>query len=123
MVVIKMKSKEKIFNILIVTLCIYLPFSWILFADASWEYKWAYLRMWPLLPGLWFTYESFHIFSMNCYIDHGIGMFVCIIFSALLYFSLVWLGIKNWKYLLLSCVISILVTIPTSLGVYAMFKF
>src|SRR5687767_7585534 len=33
--------------------CLYAPYSWLVLMDGPWNaYRWYWIRMWPLLPGL-----------------------------------------------------------------------
>ncbi len=40
-------------RITMVLLSLYAPYSWLLLIDHPWDsYRWHWIRMWPVLPGL-----------------------------------------------------------------------
>lgn len=109
-------------SIAAVTVCLYLPFIWLFFADASWEYKWRFIKWIPWMPGSFFTYWGCYFLSLNTN-ESSIGRtIIAVLLCVIIYLLLVWAGNKNWKFLAGACIVSLAITVPTSLGVYGVFK-
>lgn len=105
-----------------VSVCLYLPFIWLFFSDASWEYKWRFIKWIPWMPGNFIQMWSCYLLSLNSHEGGIISTVFAVALSVFLFLLLVWVGKKDWKYLVGACIVSLAIAIPASLGIYGVFK-
>ena len=107
---------------LYVTLSLYIPFSWILFVNYSWSYKWNYIKVLPWFPGMFYSHWLLYLFgSINSRPDYRIGIFFSIFLTILFYCISMWLGIRSRKKLIIACIICFITSIFSSLATYGCF--
>ncbi|WP_339727166.1 hypothetical protein [uncultured Gimesia sp.] len=45
----------------VILFCTYYPYSWLILSKGSWTaYRWTWIKMWPVLPGISFRAMFFH---------------------------------------------------------------
>ena len=59
-------------RVVLMLTCLYVPYAWLLLIPDPWDsYRWQWIRMWPILPGLLvMLVPSIHD------LPHGIGFFM-----------------------------------------------
>jgi hypothetical protein len=102
--------------LLMVACCLYLPFAWILFEDASASYRLTWLKLWPILPGFVPGALLFHPNDVPEFATMGI---VTVVLLA----GLGWLGAGGRRRLPAAMALALLVSVPSSLMALAAFRF
>ncbi len=98
-------------------LALYSPYSWLLFADYPWSsYRWHWIGMWPVLPGLLPAHLMARQFSDAVeYVAMGV------ITAAVLGVA-VWLGSRGWRRLVVVSVVVFLASVLNSWLAYHAFR-
>ncbi|HEY1068717.1 MAG TPA: hypothetical protein VGE52_21520 [Pirellulales bacterium] len=99
----------------VVAVCLYAPFSWLLFAENNWsDYLLMWLKLWPILPGFIPGAYFFH--------PHDLPEFVTMSLVTLsLLVGLTWLGTGSRPRLAAAAIIALAVSIPSAFFAYAAF--
>jgi hypothetical protein len=97
--------------------CLYLPFSWLLVTgDVSPGYRLFWFKLWPVLPGFLPGYYLFHPHDAVEFTTMGATAFVLVV-------GLTWIGSYGGWRLALATGLALLVSVPTSLFSYTVFRF
>lgn len=112
------ETKSQIFKVawLLVSLCLYLPFSWLLFVgNASAGYRLTWLKLWPILPGflpgIWLLHPN-DVAEMATMGATTVALLL----------GLTWLGTGGRGRLTTAMGLALLVSIPSSLLALAVFR-
>lgn len=103
-------------SLLLVACCLYLPFAWILFEDATDAYRLTWLKLWPILPGFIPGALLFHPNDLPEFATMGAV-------TVALLAGLAWLGAGGRRRLLAAAAIALLVSVPSSIFALAAFRF
>lgn len=101
----------------VVSACLYGPFSWILLVgNCSDDYCRYWLNLWPILPGIVPGALGFHPNDSIEFLVMGLTTLGCLA-------SLTWLGCRGGMRLAVAAGTALLVSVPSALIAYAMFRF
>lgn len=95
-------------NIFSISICLWGPFSWLLFIDYPWnDYHWHWVKRWILLPGLL-------VAVLTGRLGHGgwdVGIWMLSGFTtAALFISLYMLARQSLSRLILACLIALVIS-------------
>jgi hypothetical protein len=100
---------------LVTIACVYLPYGWLVVQDYPWDdYRWEWVKMWPILPGLFPAILLFH--------QHRFAVpFVAPAFTALLIALFTWRGSFRGLALAISSTVALIVSVFLSWVSYQLF--
>lgn len=102
-------------SLAVVAICLYAPFSWLLFAENNWsDYLLMWLKLWPILPGFIPGAYLFHPHDLPEFITMGVV-------TAALLVLLTWLGAGGRGRLFVAASLALCVSIPSAFFAYAAF--
>jgi hypothetical protein len=104
----------------VVALCLYVPFSWILLLNYPWSaYRLFWLKLWPILPGclagflpgplLYGAHLPYELETMG-------------VTTVLLLIMLTWLGFLSRRWLAIAAGIALLISVPSAVIAYGIFR-
>lgn len=104
----------------VVLLCIYLPHSWLLWIDYPWnDYRWFWLAMSPLLPGLVPAVWVNAVTRLNSeYITFPLAVLLTVTWIV----ALTLLGMRSRRSLAIAAAVALIVSVPCALGAYGLFR-
>jgi hypothetical protein len=110
---VRLRFRESFF---LIAACLYAPFSWLLLIDYGWgDYRWQWLRLWPILPG----------FLPGAFFLHGNDTLEFTAWAAttfVLLFGLSWLGTRGTVGLAVALVVALAISVPSAYIAYALFR-
>lgn len=111
------RAIRKLVPELVVAACLWWPFSWLLLMEYAWnDYRLSWLKMWPLLPGLFPGMWLFH--PTHELLEFGTMAVV----TLALWLGLTWLGKRGGAGLAAAAVLALASSIPTACIAYAVFR-
>lgn len=104
----------------VILLCVYLPYSWLLWIDYPWnDYRWTWLAMSPLMPGLVPAVWVNAVTRLNSeYLTFPLAVLLTVIWIV----ALTLLGMRRRRYLIVAALIALVISIPCALGAYSLFR-
>ena len=107
--------RNRLFAFGITVLCLYGPFSWLLFISYSWNsYRMTWLMLWPILPGL-IAGLPFHPRSSVEFPVMALATLILVVF-------LTYIGSKGIVGRIASAAIALAISVPTAMLAYTLFR-
>ncbi len=109
-------SRRVLRSLCVCLVCVYAPYAWLVIGDHPWTpYRWEWIKSWPILPGLLPGHVLLRPFSTD------VGYVVMGVITAVLLTTVVMLGARGRRWLLLVAATVLLLSILNSCATYHAF--
>ena len=105
-------------RLLLLLACLYLPYAWLVWIDDPWgAYRWFWVRMWPILPGL-----LVHAIPEVHRAPDAVGFLIMAVIAAVFFGMAVVLARRGWRSTLAGSLAIGAFSCLNSIFAYALFR-